>query len=160
MEIENRSFTIRMIYRNEWNDAMKLAWRTFLGYDAADYTKEGVNSFREFVADSALFRMFLAGSYEVLAAFVGDKMIGVISVRNGNHISLLFVDGEYHRRGVGRALVGALQNYILSEVGGVERITVNSSPYAKEFYHKIGFRDLKPEQMNDGIRYTPMEFIL
>ena len=62
-------------------------------------------------------------------------------------------------QGVGRSLVEYLRNYLLSEVG-VSRVTVNASPYGLGFYHRLGFRDLGSEQIDDGIRYTPMEFVL
>ena len=74
-------------------------------------------------------------------------------------ISLLFVDGAHHKKGIGTKLVDEVRNYILSEIGG-SRLTVHSSPFAVDFYHKLGFRDLAPEQEADGIRFTPMEFYL
>ena len=85
--------------------------------------------------------------------------MGMITLRNGSHISLLFVDAQYHRQGIGRALIEHLREYLLSEAG-VSRITVNAAPYGVAFYHKLGFHDLRPEEEKDGIRYTPMEFIL
>ena len=33
---------------------------------------------------------------------------------------------------------------------------VNSSPYAVDVYHKLGFTDTDKEQMTNGIIYTPM----
>ena len=39
-------------------------------------------------------------------------------------------------------------------------LTVNSSPYAVDFYHKRGFRDTGAETVADGIRFTPMEIRL
>jgi predicted GNAT family N-acyltransferase len=35
--------------------------------------------------------------------------------------------------------------------------TVNSSPYAVEFYEKRGFEKVSEEQLKDGIRFTPMK---
>lgn len=37
------------------------------------------------------------------------------------------------------------------------RMTVNSSHYAIPIYHRFGFHDTDQEQMQDGIRFTPME---
>ena len=37
------------------------------------------------------------------------------------------------------------------------RMTVNSSHYAIPIYHRFGFHDTYQEQMQDGIRFTPME---
>lgn len=159
MEAEGFPYLVRAAYRNEWQDAMALAWKTFLKYEACDYTQQGIRSFEDFITDSRLHRMFLIGSYEMFVAMDDGRMIGMITLRSCSHISLLFVDDEYQKKGVGRALMNYLCNYLLTEEG-VGRVTVNASPYGVGFYHKLGFRDLRPEEEQDGIRYTPMEFIL
>ena len=68
---------------------------------------------------------------------------------------MLFVDGDYHRRGIGRALISFLSEYVRKEEG-LNRLTVNASPYGVGFYHRLGFRDLGPEKQQDGIIFTPM----
>jgi len=157
--MEFKSFSIRQAYKEEWTDTMTLAWNVFQKYEAADYSPRGVESFREFITDNGLYRMFLAGSYQVIVATENEKIIGMITLRSNTHISLLFVDATYHHRGIGKGLIDFAANYLLTEIGA-EKITVNSSPYAIGFYHKVGFRDLAPETISDGIRYTPMEFYL
>lgn len=153
------SYQIRSAYRNEWQDAMALAWKTFLRFEADVYTPEGVKNFENFITDSTLHRMFVMGTYQLFIALDGNKVVGMITLRDMAHISLLFVDEAYHRRGIGRALINHLTDYLMTEVG-MYRVTVNASPYGVEFYHKMGFRDLGPEEIRDGIIYTPMEFIL
>ncbi len=152
-------FQVRSAYRNEWQEAMALAWKTFLRFEADVYTPEGVENFRNFVTDSTLYRMFVMGSYQLFVAVEHNRVVGMITLREAAHISLLFVDEAYHRRGIGRALIRYLSDYLVTEMG-VGRVTVNASPYGVEFYHKMGFRDLGPEETKDGITYTPMEFIL
>ena len=153
------SYQIRSAYRNEWQDAMALAWRTFLRFEADVYTPEGVKNFENFITDFTLHRMFVMGTYQLFIALDGNKVVGMITLRDMTHISLLFVDEEYHRRGIGRALINHLVGYLMTEMG-MYRVTVNASPYGVEFYHKMGFHDLGPEEVKDGIIYTPMEFIL
>ncbi len=153
------AWNIRPAYKGEWQEAMSLAWKTFLKFEAGDYTQEGIESFRNFITDNTLYRMFLLGSYELVVAMDGPRMVGMVSLRQNSHISLLFVDEDYHRHGIGRALINYLCNYLLTEVG-ISRITVNAAPYGVGFYHKLGFRDTGLEIYQDGIRYTPMEFVL
>ena len=83
-------------------------------------------------------------------------MVGIIGVRNETHISLLFVDSEYHKRGIATKLVRSMFDQTMRKYGKRE-MTVNSSPYAVGFYHKMGFVDTNTEQLTDGIRYTPMK---
>lgn len=150
-----QAYAVRPIYRDEWDDAMMLAWRTFMRFEAKDYTKRGIESFQDFITDHVLHRMFLMGAYQVFGAYDQDKLVGIISLRNETHISLLFVDADYHMKGIGRALMEYVVNYVCSEEG-YHKVTVNAAPYAVGFYHKVGFRDTDIEQTNDGIRYTPM----
>jgi len=152
-------YEIRLAYREEWEDAMALAWKTFLEFEADDYTLEGIRSFEDFITDTTLHRMFIMGVYQMFVALDRKQIVGMLTLRNTSHISLLFVDEKYHRRGIGRALIGYLQEYLLSETG-ISKITVNAATYGVAFYHKLGFRDLRPEEEKDGIKYTPMEFVL
>lgn len=159
--MENRTFPyeIRMAYENEWEDAMALAWKTFLRFEAPDYAPEGIKSFEDFITDNTLHRMFIMGAYQMFVALDGNRMVGMITVRANCHVSLLFVDAEYHMRGIGRALMQCLCRYLNTELG-IRRVTVNASPYGVGFYHKLGFEDLQSEQITDGIRYTPMELLV
>lgn len=153
------SYQVRSAYRNEWQDAMALAWKTFLRFEADVYSPEGVRNFENFITDSTLYRMFVMGTYQLFVALDRDKIVGMITLRDSTHISLLFVDEAYHRQGIGRSLIKYLTDYLITEVGA-DRVTVNSSPYGVAFYHKLGFRDIRPEVVRDGIIFTPMEFIL
>lgn len=152
---EEFPYEIRFVTQDEWEDAMELAWKTFLEFEGDVYPPEGVRSFEDFITDSALKRMFIMGTYQMLGAFLNGKIVGMISLRNKTHISLLFVDGGFHRRGIGRALISALSGYVKDEIGQ-DKLTVNSSPYGVDFYHRLGFRDIGPEKQQDGIIYTPM----
>lgn len=150
-------FEIRFAGRDDWEEAMGLAWKTFLEFEAGVYSPEGVRSFEDFITDTGLKRMFDMGSYQMMAAYAGRRMVGMITLRNEMHISLLFVDKDYHRHGIGRALVEKIAGYVQNELGK-SRLTVNASPYGVVFYHKIGFTDIGPENQQDGIIYTPMEY--
>lgn len=152
-------FQIRKAGTTDWEDAMDLAFRTFMKFEGFEYGPEGIRNFAEFVSDESLRKMFLNGSYLLFVAVEGDTIIGLISLRSGNHISLLFVDEKYHRQGVGRALVKYLQEYMLSHTQQ-EKLTVDAAPYGIPFYHKIGFYDTGVQTKRDGMIYTPMEFYM
>lgn len=154
MRTTNR-YEYRAVHSDEWQDAMGLAWRVFLKFVAPGYCQQGINSFRDFVTDNGLYRRFMKGTYRLFGAFDAGKMVGMITLREGQHISLLFVDGKYQRQGIGEALVDIVVQFVYGEPG--ERwLTVNAAPNAVGFYHRIGFLDLQTEQLADGIRYVPM----
>jgi len=139
---------------DEWESAMEVAWRTFLKFEAPEYTKEGADHFLEFISGEQLYKMFLCGEFKVLVARDGERIVGVASLRAGCHVSLLFVDERYHKRGIGRKLVAALQQNYLAD--GCVQLTVNAAPYAVGFYEKLGFIKTDDMKTADGITYLPM----
>ena len=42
----------------------------------------------------------------------------------------------------------------------LEELTLNSSPYGLPFYLSVGFEALSMEQEINGIRFTPMKYVL
>ena len=139
--------SIRGLDLPETEEALHLVWKVFQKYEAPDYTKEGIEAFYKSIHDeSYLSQLCWYG------AFIGETLVGVIATRcSGTHIALFFVDGAYHRQGIGKRLFQAAR---AANDGG--RMTVNSSPYAVPVYHKLGFSDTDTEQVVSGLRFTPM----
>lgn len=156
---DGTEYNIALCTKEQWDNAMELAYRVFLKYEAKQYGKEGTDNFAKFLTSPSLEKMFKAGKYIVYIATIDKKVIGVISVRTGNHISLLFVDEKYHRQGVGGQLIKAIQNYLLENTD-FQKVTVNASPYGIPFYENTGFKATGEETVTDGIIYTPMEMFI
>jgi len=139
---------IRKLRQEEIAEAICLTWNVFQQYEAPDYTQEGVDEFYKSIHDEKyLSELCWYG------AFVQENLVGVLATRNaGTHIALFFVEGKYHRHGIGKQLYRAARAANHANV-----MTVNSSPYAVPIYHKLGFRSTGPEQAVNGVRFTPME---
>lgn len=139
----------RELKKQEYAQALALAWEVFCEYEAPEYSKEGVASFKSTIDDAGYVSML-----RIYGCFEGESLVGTLATRGeGDHIALFFVKGSYHRRGIGKGLFALARADNRSG-----RMTVNSSPYAVEVYHHLGFSDTACEQLSDGIRYTPMEF--
>lgn len=149
---------IRFLDPKDWEEAISLTYRTFLEFDAPYFEEEGITQFRKFISDNALKRMFETNQFEVIGAYENDRLVGVIALRQINHISLFFVDRDYQNQGIGKKLITSLIDYVSVKLKQ-SYITVNSSPYAEGFYHKIGFFDLDERIAKDGIIFTPMKYI-
>ena len=152
-------YEVRWARTEEWKPAIMMIWKTFLKYEGEIYTREGIENFYQFISDDDLYRAFLKGKYRMMVALDQDQVIGAVTVRDHNHLSLLFVDEEYHCQGVGSALLNCICKYLKQEEG--ERyVSLNAAPGAVAFYRKLGFRTVRPEIEHSGIRVTSMEKIL
>ncbi|MBQ9197514.1 MAG: GNAT family N-acetyltransferase [Clostridia bacterium] len=139
---------MRPLAAEETGTALKLAWEVFSAYESPDYAPEGTEEFRKTLQNEA----YLAG-IRYYGAFDGDHLVGLIGIREETrHICFFFVDGAYHRQGIGTKLFQLIRkNY-------PGKITLNSSPYGLPFYKALGFTPTDSEQTVNGIRYTPMEY--
>ncbi|MGN1086604.1 MAG: GNAT family N-acetyltransferase [Porcipelethomonas sp.] len=140
---------IRQLSKSKLTDALPLVWDVFLKYEAVSYSEEGKKAFYDAIHSEEYLDMLTAyGAYD------GRELAGIIAVRNhGSHIALFFVDGKYHRQGIGRAL----WNAVLAENVSAE-ITVHSSLYAVEVYKKLGFEITGDVREDGGIQYVPMKY--
>ena len=109
-------YRIRWAHESEWAPAMKMIWRTFLKYEGKDYTEEGIRNFFDFITDDDLYTAFLKGDYQMMVAVAGSRIVGAGTIRNKNHLSLLFVDEEYQRKGIGKAIINGLCRYLKEEL--------------------------------------------
>ena len=149
MEKTKSEVSIRKLFAEERASALDLAWRVFSEYESPDYSKEGTEEFKKCLHDEE----YLAGM-EYYGAFAGNRLVGLVGIRSDRkHICFFFVDGKYHRQGIGTRLFKA----VCQEYPG-HIITLNSSPYGVPFYHAVGFKDTDKKQTVNGIRFTPMKY--
>ena len=133
-----------------------LVLSVFDKYVGPGYSPEGQSVFHSYVQPDAIEKRFNDGYSFISVALHEKEIIGAIEVKNGNHISALFVDDRYHKMGVATHLISmAIEK--ASNISSITEITVNSSPYAVDIYKKLGFLQLDKELERDGIRHTPMK---
>ena len=147
--MKEKDFLFRRLSEDERQAVLNLAWVVFSEYESPDYSPEGTEEFRKSLHDEE----YLSGLH-YYGAFDGGKLIGEIAIRpDRKHICFFFVDGRYHRRGIGtRMFRRMLEDY------PNERITLNSSPYGLPFYKAIGFVPTDEEKTVNGIRFTSMKY--
>ena len=131
-------------------------------FEAPEYPPEGVETFKKDIVENPEYlENARHGVCPIYGAFDGDKIVALMGMRsNRTHINLVFTKKEYHRRGIARAIFQYLLNDVLQENPALEALTLNSSPYGLPFYLAIGFIPLSGEQEMNGIRYTPMKYII
>jgi len=92
----------------------------------------------------------------IFVAKYNNEIIGVLEIRNNDHISLFFVKKDFHKQGVGKIL---FEKYLetIEKNPEIKTIIVNSSIYAEKIYEKLGFVKINEIQEKNGIKYIPME---
>ena len=156
------NIVIRKISSNEVESAMELALEVFMQVEAPDYHPSGVETFkRDIVENVDYLEKAKQGICPIYGAFDGEKMVALIGMRsNKTHINLVFTKKEYHRKGISTAIFNYLLKDVLNENPNIRELTLNSSPYGLPFYLHVGFIPLSDEQEINGIRFTPMKYII
>jgi GNAT superfamily N-acetyltransferase len=145
----------RRMQAGEESIVCNIVARVFKGFVEPGFSSEGIQEFLRYVEPGALAQRAQADHF-VWVAVAHDEIVGMVEVRDHNHVSLFFVDARYHRRGIGRELIQRALDTCRHNRQNLQQIDVNSSPYAVPVYQKLGFRQTGAEQVENGIRFIPM----
>lgn len=146
---------IRPMKAGEEAEVCGLVKRCFDEFVGHEYEPEGREEFYKYANASALaVRQQL--DHFVLVAETGDEIVGMIEMRGGDHLAMLFVDGKAQRQGVARELFRQALEICRARNPEMATITVNSSRYAVSAYEAMGFACTGPEQTTNGITFVPM----
>jgi GNAT superfamily N-acetyltransferase len=150
---------LRFMNESDAEAVSDLIQRAFQRFIADTYTARGKRYFLRHTSKSALLRRRRRNQLLVVAE-QGHTIAGVIAVRKGNHVSLLFVAPEFHRRGIGTLLFGKALELMKDTIPDLCSVTVNSSAYALPFYKGLGFSAKRSAHFYKGMKITPMELRL
>lgn len=150
-----RKIVIRELRESESRAVSDLAMRVFDEFVGHEFTEEGVRSYAEYAAADALVARHRSDHF-TLVARVGEQLAGMIEFRRNRHLSMLFVDPAFHRRGIAGRLYAAARDRVVRANPSLDAITVNASRYAVPVYERLGFTADGDEQTVDGIIFVPM----
>ncbi len=137
--------------------ACALVKAVFDRHVAADLGPEGLAEFFRFANPQAMAAR--SGPEQVLLVAVHDgQLVGVLEVRGGSHLALLFV--SLTGRGIARELLRMAITECRARQPHLSAVTVNSSLYAQPIYQRLGFRDTGPARTINGIVHVPMSLTL
>ena len=142
------------------NQALELIRKVFDECDKEDYEDMGIMSFYHFIRREQIEERVQSGEMVFFGAYEESEPVGVIAMREGFHVSLLFVEKNRQRQGIGKKLIRRGVAYCLEKNPQLKAITVSASPKGKRAYEAMGFRALTPEQEKQGMRFTPMRLEL
>lgn len=144
-----------LMQSGEEDSICKLIHRIFMKYVSPYYDEKGIREFLDYVTHEKLLARSKKDHFVFVAKNEGQTA-GMIEIRENNHISLLFV--EQHGHGVGRELFKRAVYRCRRNRPDATSITVNSSPNAVSIYERFGFSATGPQQIGNGIKFTPMVY--
>lgn len=149
----------RLMKRGDEGEVCDLVIRVFDEFVAPQFSREGVQEFRNY-ADPHLFMRRSQWNHFVLLAAAQKEIAGMIEVRVDGHVTLFFVDKWFQVRGVGGELLHRALAICQRSKPELSKATVNSSPNAVGIYERLGFHRMGPEKVENYIRFVPMVFEL
>lgn len=155
---DTENIQIRKMATSEIENGLHLIWTVFQEFVVPDYSQEGRDYFYNEYINGNFKSKFTAGKEYMYGAYIGEKLVGVVSYSERNTVSCAFVDGDYHHMGIGKKLFETVLQKLRNQ--GVSEIKLNASPYALPFYRYIGFKETGTQTSYKGILYTPMKLLL
>jgi Predicted acyltransferase len=126
---------------------------------APGYSDAGNNFFYDYIGPEKIRERFLNGNVLLTAQNQGE-IVGFIEVRDGNHISLLFVDKSWHKKGIAKRLLAKAVALCREKNSGWNYFEVNASPYSEKIYDRMGFKKTSDIQNVNGLKFIPMKMEL
>lgn len=137
--------------------ALNLALRVFMEFEAPEYEQGAVSEFKaDCVENKEYIENYTSNKHLMFIAVDNKEIVGIVNERGNGRISMLFVDGEYHRQGIATALMERIVCEL--KLRRIDKITLHSSPYGVPFYKHFGFVPTDNEQKKDGFIFTPMAY--
>ena len=153
-ERSGAELAIRRMRLGDIDRVSRIANSAFHEAVAPGLSEEGVNTFSMLSSP----RAFAARMKEDNLMFVfenGGEIEGVLELKEGRHVAMLFVLPTAQRRGVGRALMAEALDH-----ARVRTITVSASIPSVPAYEAYGFQVVGAEEEKQGLVYVPMEIEL
>ena len=155
----SETITYRQMKAEDILEVKNLVTSVFNEFVAPEYSAEGVQEFYRYIEPIA-FRERAKNHHFALIALAQTKVVGVIEIRGYNHVSLLFVDHDYQRRGIAKELLHQAIQICERYEPQPSEISVNSSSFAVPIYEKLGFERVGERQVRNGIGFIPMNLKL
>ena len=155
-----KNILIEELQIEEINYVSNMINSVFDDFVGKDYSEEGNNTFKDYIKPQNILRRYNEKTSQFFCAKYSDEIIGILEIKNKDHISLFFVKKEFHGKGIGKKLFENYVETLKQENNGIKIITVNSSFFAEKIYSKMGFQKTSEMQERNGIKYIPMEYKL
>ncbi len=142
---------IRKMTHDDLASANALCLASFTLAVAPSLSAQGVETFAKVAAQQA-FAERMMGDNLMLVCVAEGALTGLIELKEGRHVAMLFVAPDWQRRGVGQRLMNAALEHARTSV-----VTVSASLGSVTAYERYGFALAGDVGEFAGLVYQPME---
>ena len=150
---------IKMLEQQELLQAMNLVWDVYVEHTAPLQSREGVEYFQSLIKIEHVTEQFYRGEVFLWGAYEGAELLGVVMLGKTGRLCLFDVKTNYQAQGVGKALFETMKQFCAQSLG-IMRIQVNAAPNAAVIYQSLGFQAMAAEQLENGTRFIPMDYVI
>lgn len=148
------SIDIRPMKQGDEDPVFNFITGVFNQFVAPKFSQEGIKEFLKYIQPDALINHLNRNHIGFIASI--RKIVGMIMMRDYNHIALFFVESEHQRKGIGRELLLTALEHCRLQDAKTSQVTVNASPNSITAYKRLNFELMDKEQCVNGIRFIPM----
>lgn len=130
------------------DECLDLVWQVFSEFEVPVFPKEGGAEYKRIIEETREKK-----NITFYGALDKGKVVGVLGMRENNHIGYFYVNKSYHKRGIGKSLFNRM-----TEDYEKKTFTVNAAPYGVPIYTRLGFLPTDKEQNVRGVIFTPMKY--
>ena len=104
------SMTVLRLDVSDLSEVKELIKKVFMRFEAPEYSDEGVAHFMTYL-DEKLEKEIVIEQLQLWGTKIDQQLVGVLAIRSGKHVALLFVDEAYHRQGIAKKMYQACLLY-------------------------------------------------
>lgn len=145
-------FEIRLARPDDFEEMGNVFQRSVRETAARDYTPKQIAAWSSYSDDKELWASDMASRVNYLAVQDG-KIVGFAQYEPPDHIDMTYVHPDFTRKGVGRALLGALKKDATHR--GVQELHTEASITARPFFEACGYELIVPQI----VRVRGMDFL-
>lgn len=152
------TYKIVKISKKNSQEVANLIYKTYEFFNARETDKKSLKQYLALIdiktnSATTLFNRFKNSNIN-FGAFSNEKLIGIVRGRK-NRIVSLFVDGNFHKQGIGKKLISLFERRA-KKIGSKE-IKIRSSLYAVNFYLKMDYKKTTGIRRYRGLVFQPLK---
>lgn len=145
---------IRKLISEDLHSVSSICLDAFMTSVAPSLQEDGIRTFQS-VASMRSLANRMEEDNKMFVCEDNTRVIGYLELKEGRHITMLFVSPSSQKKGVGKLLISAMLPYAKTGM-----VTVSASLTSVTAYLRYGFECIGETSESAGLMYQPMEMKL